>query len=108
KLADYPLVLVDTAGLSPHDAQLKEQLQMLAGIQAWLVLSANCQTADLHATVARYAPLKPTACIVTKLDETTRLGGALSVAVRHRLPVAYVCDGQRVPQDLHLARSHRL
>jgi flagellar biosynthesis protein FlhF len=108
RLKDYPLVLVDTAGLSPADRQLAQQLKLLAPVRHFLVLPANCQAADLHDTVARYQALAPAACIVTKLDETTRLGGALSVAVRRRLPVAYVCDGQRVPEDLHLARSHRL
>ena len=108
KLSDYSLVLVDTAGLSPHDGQLKAQLEMLAGIQHYLVLAANTQTADLHDVAARYAALKPDACIITKVDETTRLGGALSVAVKNKLKLAYVCDGQRVPEALHLARSHRL
>jgi len=108
KLADYPLVLVDTAGLSPRDGQLAAQMKMLAGLQHWLVLPANGQSGDLHDAVARYRALNPAACVVTKLDETARLGGALSVAVRSRLPLAYFCDGQRVPEDLHLASAQRL
>lgn len=108
KLADYPLVLIDTAGLSPADGQFAEQMRMLAPVQDYLVLAANCQAADLQDTVTRYWSVKPAACILTKVDETTRLGGAISVAVRNRLPVAYVCDGQRVPEDLQLARSHTL
>jgi flagellar biosynthesis protein FlhF len=47
-------------------------------------------------------------CILSKLDETTNLGGALSVIAEHQLPVAYISDGQRVPEDLHLARAHTL
>jgi len=39
------------------------------------------------------------------VDETASLGGALSVAVRQRLPLAYIGDGQRVPEDLHPARA---
>jgi flagellar biosynthesis protein FlhF len=46
--------------------------------------------------------------ILTKLDETTGLGEALSVVVQNRLPVAYISDGQRVPEDLHPARSNNL
>ena len=108
RLREYKLVLVDTAGLSPGDRQLPAQLNMLQRMRHYVVLPANCQTADLHDVVSRYAPLKPEACVLTKLDETSRLGGALSVAIRHKLPLAYVCDGQRVPEDLHNARSHRL
>ena len=33
---------------------------------------------------------------------------ALSVVVQHRLPVAYISDGQRVPEDLQPARSNNL
>jgi len=36
------------------------------------------------------------------------LGGVLSALVRHKLPVAYISDGQRVPEDLSPARSHTL
>jgi flagellar biosynthesis protein FlhF len=47
-------------------------------------------------------------CIVTKADEAAQLGGALSIAVQHRLPVAYVSDGQRVPEDIHVASGKNL
>lgn len=47
-------------------------------------------------------------CILTKLDETTSLGGGLSVATEQNLLVAYVSDGQQVPEDLHPARAHAL
>ena len=41
-------------------------------------------------------------CILTKTDEAVGLTGALNVIVRHALPLHYVTDGQRVPEDLHL------
>ena len=44
---------------------------------------------------------------MTKLDEATALGGVLSLAIRAGLPIAYLCDGQRVPEDLHLATPKR-
>jgi len=40
-------------------------------------------------------------CIVTKLDEAVNLGAVLDVAVRHRLVMHYMANGQRVPEDLH-------
>ena len=36
------------------------------------------------------------------------LGAALSTSLRHRLKIAYVCDGQRVPEDLHGAHQRRV
>jgi flagellar biosynthesis protein FlhF len=32
----------------------------------------------------------------------------LSAALRHRLKIAYICDGQRVPEDLHTAHRRRV
>jgi len=51
---------------------------------------------------------QPSSCVITKVDEAVSLGGVLSALVRHKLPVAYVSDGQRVPEDLQPARAHSL
>ncbi len=112
RLSDRKLVLVDTAGLSPRDQQLQAQFAELHGsrspMRVLLTLSATQQAGDLEELVRRFKPAKPEGLILTKLDEATRIGGALSVAIRHRLPVGYIADGQRVPEDLHLARADQL
>ena len=112
KLADRKLVLVDTAGLSPRDRQLQAQFAELHGtrspMRVLLTLSACQQAGDLEEIVRRFKPAKPEGLILTKLDEATRIGGALSTAIRHRLPVGYIADGQRVPEDLHLTRADQL
>jgi flagellar biosynthesis protein FlhF len=58
--------------------------------------------------VQAFAPLTPVACILTKVDEAASLGAVLSTTLRHRLKIAYVCDGQRVPEDLHAAHQRRV
>jgi flagellar biosynthesis protein FlhF len=100
-------VLIDTAGVAGHDARLAEQLATLedfngeAGeLRSCLVLAANAQSQSLEEAVRAYLPLKPQACILTKLDEAPSLGGALSVLIRHRLALDYTTDGQRVPEDI--------
>jgi flagellar biosynthesis protein FlhF len=40
-------------------------------------------------------------CIPTKLDEAVSLGPVLDVAVRYRLMLHYITNGQRVPENLH-------
>jgi flagellar biosynthesis protein FlhF len=98
--------------MSQRDIRLSEQLALLQGgspsVRAYLVLSATAQRAALEEVVAAFrgAPLE--GCIVTKLDEATGLGGVLSVVVEQQLRVAYVSDGQRVPEDLRPARAHHL
>ncbi|MDH3327591.1 MAG: flagellar biosynthesis protein FlhF, partial [Gammaproteobacteria bacterium] len=42
------------------------------------------------------------------LDESITLGGALSTIIQNKLPLAYVSNGQRVPEDLHLAKAIEL
>ena len=111
-LSDKRLVLIDTAGLSPRDPRLEEELTLLAAaskrIETTLVLSAAAQAGAIEEAVQRFAPANPTTCMLTKLDEATSLGGAVSTVIRARLPVTYVSEGQRVPEDLAPARAHQL
>lgn len=111
-LSDKRMVLIDTAGLSPRDPRLEQELKLLAAaskrMETTLVLSASAQAGALEEAVQRFAPAKPTTCMLTKLDEATSLGGAISTLIRARLPVTYVSEGQRVPEDLAPARAHQL
>ncbi|WP_310233899.1 flagellar biosynthesis protein FlhF [Luteimonas terrae] len=111
KLEDYKLVLVDTAGLSQRDRALAGQLNWLRAarnVRTLLVLPANTHFADLDEVVRRFESVRPQGVVLTKLDETGRLGSALSVAVDHQLPLTWVTDGQRVPEDLHRANAAHL
>jgi len=111
RLQDYRLVLIDTPGFSMRDRALATQLHWLraAGrVRCFLTLPATSQAQDLDEVVRRFRSAEPEGCILTKIDETGCLGSALSVLIRHRLPVAYVTDGQRVPEDIQRAEAHRL
>ncbi len=111
-LRDKSLVLIDTAGMSQRDVRLSEQLSMLyqtgLPVRSYAVLSASAQRRSLDEVIKTFNKVELEGAILTKLDETTGLGEALSVVVQHRLPVAYISDGQRVPEDLHPARSNNL
>lgn len=111
-LGDRRLILIDTAGLSQRDARLATELTMLTSVHAkletCLVLSAAAQAGAIEESVTRFANAQPASCVITKLDEATSLGGIISTLIRSRLPLAYVSDGQRVPEDLNPARAHQL
>lgn len=111
-LRDKSLVLIDTAGMSPRDVRLTEQLSMLyqtgLPVRSYAVLSASAQRRSLEEVIQTFNKIELEGTILTKLDETTGLGEALSVVVQHALPVAYISDGQRVPEDIHPARSNNL
>jgi flagellar biosynthesis protein FlhF len=112
RLKSKKLVLIDTAGMGPRDARLQEQLAALqlgaARARVLLALPAQGEGNALDEIVRAFAPAAPAACVLTKVDEAASLGGVLSAALRHRLKIAYVCDGQRVPEDLHAAHRRRV
>ncbi|GLK91571.1 flagellar biosynthesis protein FlhF [Pseudomonas turukhanskensis] len=111
-LARKRVVLIDTAGLPGNDPALHMQLETLAGrgvkSRNYLVLAATSQSQVLKAAYHSYKRCGLTGCILTKADEATSLGEVISLAISQHLPVAYLADGPRIPDDLHVARSHQL
>ena len=106
------VVLIDTAGLQASDPALRMQLETLAGrgiaAKNYLVLATTSQKQVLSAAYHSYKRCGLAGCILTKLDESASLGEVLSLAIDHELPVAYLTDGPRIPDDLHLPRRHQL
>ncbi|WP_122445878.1 flagellar biosynthesis protein FlhF [Pseudomonas viridiflava] len=106
------VVLIDTAGLQASDPALRMQLESLAGrgikSRNYLVLATTSQKQVLTAAYHSYKRCGLAGCILTKLDETASLGEVLSLAISHELPVAYLTDGPRIPDDLHIPRRHQL
>ncbi|WP_455926385.1 flagellar biosynthesis protein FlhF [Pseudomonas putida] len=106
------VVLIDTAGLQASDPALRLQLESLAGrgikSRNYLVLATTSQKQVLTAAYHSYKRCGLAGCILTKLDESASLGEVLSLAIGHELPVAYLTDGPRIPDDLHLPRRHQL
>jgi flagellar biosynthesis protein FlhF len=101
QLADKRLVLIDSAGFAPGDARVAALPQWDAcGVQRVLVLAANAQSGAIEQTLTHYGA-GAVACILGKLDESLQPGAALDALIRHRLPLAYVAAGQRVPEDLY-------
>lgn len=111
-LADKRVVLIDTAGLPVNDPAFRAQMDALADprIKAknYLVLAATSQSQVLKAAWHSHKQCGLAGCIMTKLDEAGTLGDLLGLAISQRLPVAYLTDGPRIPDDLHLPRGHRL
>lgn len=111
-LARKRVVLIDTAGLPANDPALRMQLETLAsrGVNAknYLVMAATSQGQVLKAAYHSYKRCGLSGCILTKADEATSLGEVLGLAISQRLPVAYLADGPRIPDDLQIPRSHQL
>lgn len=106
------LVLIDTEGMSQRDVDLSSRLAAYGGsddrVRFYLTLSAASQEAGLDETVRRFSKVPLSGCIVTKIDEAAQLGCVISTLIRHNLPVAWLTDGQRIPDDLHAAERKKL
>jgi len=97
------LVLIDTAGRSDAEslaAQMK-LVQSAPNVQLHLVMSLATGARELGAVARRYRPFGAERVIFTKLDESEGPGGSLSALSVVGRPVSCLCDGQRVPEDIH-------
>ncbi|MBV1789351.1 flagellar biosynthesis protein FlhF [Marinobacterium sp. D7] len=111
-LSGKRLVLIDTAGMNAQDPAGQLQLEMLEGvsmrIKKLLVLSCSSQRQLMESAWQTYSSLGLNGCVLSKMDESGSLGEALTLAVEKQLPIAYVADGQKIPDDIGIARRHDL
>jgi flagellar biosynthesis protein FlhF len=107
ELRNKHTVLIDTIGMSQRDQMVTEQVAMLtdsgANVQRLLCLNATSTNETLGEVVRAYQGTGLAGCIMTKLDEAASIGNVLDVLVRQKLNLYYISNGQRVPEDLHLA-----
>ena len=105
-------VLIDTVGVSQRDQMVAEQIAMLSGagsqVKRLLCLNATSTGETLNEVVRSYMGDGLAGCILTKLDEAATIGSALDVVIRQKLNLYYVANGQRVPEDLHVANQQYL
>lgn len=103
-LSQKHLVLIDTMGMSQRDRHVGEQINMFesCAVERLLLLNASCRGDTMDDVVTSYGGKGLTGCVLTKIDEAVSLAPAIDVLIRQGLPLAYVTNGQRVPEDLHL------
>lgn len=110
-LRDKHMVIIDTVGMSQRDRMVAEQAAMLTRsgkVSRLLLLNAGSRGDTLDDVVRAYAGEDLAGCVLTKVDEAASLAPALDCVVRHGLTLAYVANGQRVPEDLHLPNRNYL
>jgi len=110
---DVDRIFIDTIGKSPRDfvklAEMKELLEAASGrATIHLAVSATTKAADILEIMGQFEPFGYSSVIITKLDETSRVGSIISTLAERGKAVSYFTDGQRVPQDIELATPVRL
>ncbi len=108
---DKELIFIDTAGRSPHHemhmSELEAFLSKAKPDLTMLVMSVTTNISDQIKAYERFKGLS-THLILTKLDESFNLGSVLDLIVKTRLPIAYLTNGQNVPDDIDAATSEKL
>ena len=111
--ADMDLILIDTIGKSPSDFERLGEMQKILSAcgstsETHLALSATTKASDLENILRQFEPFMYKSIVLTKLDETGRIGNVLSVLAEQGKPISYITDGQVVPQDIEEAKVFRL
>ena len=112
-LSDKSLILVDTAGVGFKDERFNAQLSQLKlqaslKLKHYLVLPCTTQRKVLQHAYDHFAMVGLTGLILTKIDECQNVGDALSLCIDMKLPISYITDGQRVPEDLDIPNQNAL
>jgi len=108
QLQEYSLILIDTPGMGHADPLLKPHLNILKkceAVQNVFVVPANNQYQMIKASLHSYGVTNLDYCVMTKLDECATLSDATGVLIEYNLPLAYITDGQSVPEDIAILKA---
>ncbi|GEN54128.1 flagellar biosynthesis protein FlhF [Halobacillus faecis] len=109
RFQDFDLVLVDTAGRNFRDPAYIQELQKMIDFEEesdnFLVLGLTSKFTDMSEIFAQFKDIPIHQLIFTKVDETARKGNAVNMVLTHHVGVAYLTDGQNVPDDIKTASA---
>ncbi|KGX93155.1 flagellar biosynthesis regulator FlhF [Pontibacillus halophilus JSM 076056 = DSM 19796] len=104
KFKDYDLVFVDTAGRNyttdTYVNELHKLIQVDEHSEAYLVLALTSKPKDMKRIYQQFSSIPFRQLIFTKSDETAQYGSIFNMVAAHSIGVAYVTNGQDVPDDL--------
>jgi flagellar biosynthesis protein FlhF len=104
RLSGSDVIFVDTAGRSPYNKEHMEELRQCVLLarpkEVILVLSATTSRVDLINNYKAFSDIGIDKIIFTKLDETVAWGQILNTVYEMKKPIAYITNGQNVPDDI--------
>lgn len=107
RFADYDVIFVDTAGRNFRNQEYVEDLRRIiefnTEMETYLVLSLTSKEKDMDDIYHQFSLIKIKQTIFTKVDETSTYGTMLNFIIRHQVGVAYLTNGQDVPNDIETA-----
>ena len=104
ELAKHQPVILDCVSVSPRDrsglTSLKETFKSAPGAEIHTVIPATYGAQDFDAALSAFSTVGAKRLSVTRLDESPYVGRILAAASRAGVPIAYVSQGPRIPDDL--------
>ncbi|MDR2070413.1 MAG: flagellar biosynthesis protein FlhF [Treponema sp.] len=102
------LILIDTIGKNPRAAvELAEMKQLLdacgSSAEFYLAVAATTKSSDILEILMQYELFGYRSVIVTKIDETIRLGSVISALADRGKSISFITEGQQVPKDIQKA-----
>lgn len=112
KETEFDFIFVDTAGVPMYNVNainnLSNTLDVIDISQKYLLVQASLSKSALQDTISAFKKIQPTAVIVSKIDETTKYGELVEVLAETGLPIAYIANGQAIPDDIEPADKAKI
>lgn len=112
KFENYDLVFIDTAGRNFRNpvyvADLKKLIDFNKEMETFLVLSLTSKQTDMEEIFHQFDTVKIDKIILTKADETSTYGAMFNIMFSWQTPVAYITNGQSVPDDIISATPEKV
>ncbi len=110
---DVDVIFIDTIGKSPKDYEKIGQMRVMlkecgANPQVHLALSATTKGSDMVEIAQQFEPFNYRSVVLTKLDETNKVGSVISTLSEKQKSISYITTGQVVPHDIEAASVIRL
>jgi flagellar biosynthesis protein FlhF len=111
--AKVDAILIDTPGRAFENNDVRNELTALLRatgepVETHLLIASTYSPAQQSTIVTRFETFEPSRVIVTKVDEGSESGSIYNILRIVDLPLSYLTVGQRVPEDLEVARSGRI
>jgi flagellar biosynthesis protein FlhF len=109
KFAAYDVVLIDTAGRNFRNVQYVQDLRSVIDfneeMETFLVLALTAKLSDMKEIYKQFSLINIDRFIFTKIDETSHYGAMINLITECKTGVAYLTNGQNVPDDIVEASS---
>jgi flagellar biosynthesis protein FlhF len=106
-------ILIDTPGRAFENEEVRQTLRDVLTavgepVESYLLVAATFSAAQHEAIFQSFSELSPAKVIATKIDESRQPGTLINIHAMCPMPIAYLTNGHRVPEDIELARAGRI